>query len=115
MGDTLEITKSLVGDVAVLAVAGDLDVNCLSLLRDEMEDAREEGHANVVLDLSGTEYVTSTAVGLVVKQWKELRDHGGDLKLCGVSPFIRKTLAMLGVERIVEIHATPEEAAASCE
>ena len=98
----------------MIEVEGDLDVSLLPVLHGALTRARTKGYTRMVLDLSATQYVTSTAIGLIVKYWKELRDNGGDLKLCGVSPFIRKTLSMLGVEKIIELYASQEEAAKSC-
>jgi stage II sporulation protein AA (anti-sigma F factor antagonist) len=115
MSQAATVKTKKIGEVVVIEIEGDLDVSSLPVVYAAMQKAREAGDVKMVLDLSGTKYVTSTAVGLVVKSWKDLKDKGGDLTLCGVSPFIKKTLAMLGVEKIIGMYGSQQEAADGCQ
>jgi anti-sigma B factor antagonist len=55
----------------------------------------EAFHANppcLLLDLSGTRFIGSRFIELLVQAWKRLRQRGGTLALCGVQPFCSEVL-----------------------
>src|SRR5271166_6565771 len=51
-------------------------------------------YGDVVLQLDQVEFIDSSGLGALVRLTQAARAKGGDLKLSGVPPRIRKTLAM---------------------
>lgn len=66
----------------------------------------------VVLDLSGTQYIGSTFIELMVRAWKRLRQRGGNMVLCGVQPFCAEILRATKLDTLWEVVPTREEAVA---
>ncbi|MEE8451280.1 MAG: STAS domain-containing protein [Thermoguttaceae bacterium] len=66
----------------------------------------------MVLDLSGTRYIGSTFIELMVRAWKRLRQRGGNMVLCGVQPFCAEVLRTTKLDTIWTVAATREEALA---
>ena len=66
----------------------------------------------MVLDLSGTRYIGSTFIELMVRAWKRLRQRGGNMVLCGVQPFCAEVLQTTRLDTLWEVTATREEAVA---
>jgi anti-sigma B factor antagonist len=67
-------------------------------------------YSDVVLQLDQVEFVDSSGLGAMVRLTQAARSKGGDLKLSGVPPKIRKTLEMTHLLSQFEIYDSVEEA-----
>ena len=65
---------------------------------------------DVVVDLSGVEFLDSAGVGVLVGLFKNSRLHGGRARFCGLTPGVRSVLELLQLTRIFEIHDDIEAA-----
>jgi anti-anti-sigma factor len=75
----------------------------------------DKGETRVVLDLSRISFVSSAALGMLVRFRKRRADHGSTLKMCGVGAMIEETFHITGMHLLFEIYKTAEEAIASFE
>ena len=67
-------------------------------------------YGEVVLQLDQVEFVDSSGLGALVRLMQAARAQGGDLKLSGVPPKIRKTLEMTNLLPQFETYDSVEEA-----
>ena len=67
-------------------------------------------YGDVVLQLDQVEFIDSSGLGALVRLTQTARAKGGDLKLSGVPPKIRKTLEMTNLHTQFEIYESVEEA-----
>ncbi len=67
-------------------------------------------YGDVVLQLDQVEFVDSSGLGAMVRLVQAARSKGGDLKLSGVPPKIRKTLEMTNLLSQFETYESVEEA-----
>ena len=67
-------------------------------------------YGDVVLQLDPVEFIDSSGLGAMVRLTQSARSKGGDLKLCGVPPRVRKTLEMTNLLSQFEIYDSVEEA-----
>jgi anti-anti-sigma factor len=101
-----------VGDVAVIAVEGWLDASSVPALERALEDAFEQRHCNVVLDLHQLRSVDPTTLDVV---WAGLRDairRGGTLGTAGLRPSLRNAMEPLLVHGL-RLHETVCDAIAA--
>lgn len=68
---------------------------------------------NVVIDFHKTDYIGSTALGLLTKCWKCVRQRGGRMVLCRVSAHEQEILHLTKMDSLWPVCATLEEALAS--
>jgi len=64
----------------------------------------------VLFDLAHIEYIDSSGIGAILKFMKELRDRGGDLKLCTLQPAVLRIFELVGMPRLIEIYPSRQEA-----
>jgi anti-anti-sigma factor len=87
----ISVTASAAGDRVTIAVEGKFDFQLYDDFRASFTDTRGVGVAYVV-DLSGTEYLDSSALGMLLL----LREHAGgqssDIEIIQASPEVRKIL-----------------------
>jgi len=62
----LQIGHTTDGDYDILAPEGELDIASFTHLRTRISDLIDAGRANIVIDLSGTAFLDSTALGALI-------------------------------------------------
>lgn len=98
----------------IVEVAGDLDISTAPALRDHIRRLIDGGSRRFVLDLSGVDFIDSTALGVLVVLFKSLRDAGGGLALAAPRPSVRSVLALTSLDRAIDVFDTVESADAGC-
>ena len=83
------------------ANAADVKAQALRLLGDAPD---------VVVDLSGVEFLDSAGIGVLVGLFKNSRLHGGRARFCGLAPGVRSVLELIQLDRIFEIYDDVETA-----
>ncbi len=94
----------------VVAVAGEIDLFTAPDLKAALNDALESGHSRIVVDLTATTFLDSTALGVLIGAVKRLRSRGGVLTLVNVDANIAKTFEITGLDQIFVIRATRDDA-----
>lgn len=99
-------TKLLPDDARVVAVAGELDLYTAPQFEEQILDALDNGTARIVVDLSGCEFLDSTALGILVKVRKRLGDQERRLVLVATDHNIVKVFQITGLDRVFTIVPT---------
>ena len=98
------------GERLVVAVRGEIDLFTAPELKQVLAEAIERGRVRIVIDLSDTTFLDSTALGVLIGAVKRLRARDGALALVNVDENIAKTFEITGLDQIFTIVATREEA-----
>lgn len=88
------------GDVVVVEVGGDLDVQTGPALREELYALAAQGEADVVLDLSRVGFLDSSGLGVLVGGLKRMRASQGSLRLAGCTAAVADVLNLTGLNRV---------------
>ena len=96
----MEIIETL-GPVSILSVKGNLDSNTFIQLMDRADGVLSKGHANLILDLQGVNYLSSG--GLVALQTIIGRavGAGGKAVLCSVTPRVEQVIEATGLTKVL--------------
>ena len=106
----LHLESRPVGDVLIVRCHGRLVAgNEVFTLHSHIRDAVEK-YGDVILQLDTLEFVDSSGLGALVRLMQDARSKGGDIKLCGMQPRIRKTLEMTSLLKQFESYESLEEA-----
>ena len=100
-------------DRQVIAVTGEIDLFTAPELKAAIADAIEEGRTRLVVDLTATSFLDSTALGVLIGAIKRLRGRGGRLTIVNVDDNIAKTFEITGLDQIFTIKPTRDEAIAA--
>ena len=99
------------GDVAVLAVSGEVDVATVPRLREQLHGLVASGTPRIVVDLDAVDFLDSTGLGVLVGALKRVRANGGELALVCTAPRIRKVFEVTGLTKVFALFDTVDEAA----
>lgn len=100
------------GDCAVITIRGDLDIVTSPQL-DDMLTAAETSHARLILDLSGVDFLDTSALAVIVGHWKKAAAAGGSLSLAGARYRYTKTLWITGLADRLPLYDTVDEGLAA--
>ena len=87
----------------VVAVRGEIDLFTAPELKKTLADAIENGAIRVVVDLSETSFLDSTALGVLIGAVKRLRSRDGQLVIVNTDANIAKTFEITGLDQIFTI------------
>jgi anti-sigma B factor antagonist len=97
----------------IINVTGSVDALTASELSRVLTNEINEGHANLVVDLTGVEFMSSAGLRALLGAVKETRSSGGDLRIISTNPGIDKVLKMSGFHNIAKVFPSQAEAVSS--
>jgi anti-sigma B factor antagonist len=104
------------GDVAVLAIRGDITPGKIEgVLSGRMVELVEQGYRKLVLDLEGLPSIDSIGLGEIVRSFTAVTRKGAKMKLAAVP---KRIVDLLKVTRLIlafDLAATEDEAVAAFE
>ena len=96
----LEIDTYAHGDWWVVSVRGEVDIATSPRLREIVIGLVSDGHAEIIVDLEGVDFLDSTGLGVLVGALKRVRTHGGELRLICTVPRVLKVFEITGLDRV---------------
>jgi anti-sigma B factor antagonist len=96
--------------ISVLKVSGYLDTTTASELETALYGLLDRGAYKIVVDLSGVNYISSAGWGIFIGEIKRIRNHGGDLKLSGMTGDVHEVFQLLEFHSILEAFGSTPEA-----
>ncbi len=76
---------SQIDGIAVIALEGFLDAHTAPQFEEAIQSEIDAGRRNIVVDCARLLYISSAGLGVFMGFIGELRETGGDIKICGVA------------------------------
>ncbi len=108
----MEITQRVEGDIIVFLPTGRIDTVASTELDQALQSAVSAGNHNMVVDMSGVEYISSAGLRALAAVQVRSKAEGGDMKLAGLNKRVTRVFNIIGFDLLMSIHATPEAAIA---
>lgn len=99
--------------VAVVAVSGRIDAYTAPDVEERLRQVLAEGATrHLVVDLEGTDYVSSAGLRVLITLAKRAMQNGFSLRLCALQEPVREVFDIAGFTRLFEIRDSQEAAVA---
>lgn len=108
-----DVTHHLVGEIAVVEVSGWIEIEAAPQLRETLIGVIDEGHVNLVIDLSNVAFLDSTGLGVLIGLLHRLRSRDGCLALAGASDRVYKVFHTTQLTKVLTITPTVDDAIAA--
>ncbi len=95
----LRIVRGVGADAVTLAVCGEIDLQSVPALNDELDDAERSGAPRVVLDLARLSFMDSTGLRLLMDAQARADSHGRQLVLRHVPAHAERLFRLIGLDR----------------
>ena len=99
----LNISVESLKRVDLVTVSGRVDSSNAPSLDSELKTVMNNGRHNIVLELSGVNYMSSAGLRAVVSALRECKRQGGDVRLANVSARVDEVLSLAGLNSIFQI------------
>ncbi|MGH7339885.1 MAG: STAS domain-containing protein [Candidatus Rokuibacteriota bacterium] len=108
----MQLEERVVDNVAVIKITGDITLSKGGdvLLKDKVQSLLQQGHKNLLVDLSGVSYVDSAGLGQLVQAYATTKNRGGALKLVNVA---KRLTDLLVVTKLLTVFDTYDSEAAA--
>jgi len=102
----MELTVNITNgqdDSVVAVINGEIDAYTAPKLREQLLAIDTKNTKKAVLDLAGVGYMDSTGIGVIVAFYKSVIADGGELKLIGLSPRLKRLFDITGLSGIIHV------------
>jgi len=97
-------------EVSVVLVDGYLDFDAAPALKESIVNQLDEGTRHLIVDLTQTEFIDSTAIGVLVGGLKRVQESGGTLAVVCTNANIRDIFALVGLDDMLPLHRSRDDA-----
>jgi anti-sigma B factor antagonist len=94
----------------VVAVRGEIDIFTAPEFKALIAGAIEAGRDTIVVDLSAVSFIDSSSLGVLISAHRRLGLRDGRLVIACDVPEVRKTFTITGLDSVLEIVDTREDA-----
>lgn len=109
--DPLSVEVSLPReDVALLTVAGYLDVDTATEFQHHLANQLHHGRRHFLLDLSAVPFMDSSGMNIILRVYQEARELPGSVHIISPTPAVRRILDLTGVSITVPVSESVDEA-----
>lgn len=82
-------------------------------LHETLHNLKEQGKANVVVDLSNAKFMNSSGLGMLISGLTTMRNSGGDLRLANVADKIQSLLVVTKLNTVFKTYDSVDAAVVS--
>jgi len=107
------LQRKMIQDISVIDVAGDIDLREMIRIKEVICSLIEKDRTKVILNLKAVDHINYLSIGVLLERLKILRNLNGDLKLAGMSPYLRDIFRVVGMDQYFEEYASLEDAVES--
>ncbi|WP_299250705.1 STAS domain-containing protein [uncultured Cytophaga sp.] len=108
----MRITTFKENEYYIIGIEGDLDASSSIQLDQAIEEAVTNKESKLIVDCSQLEYISSAGLGVFMSYIQDFQENNISLVLCHLSEKVRNVFQILGLDELIKIVETKEEAKA---
>lgn len=89
--------------LSILTLEGFVDAHTAPQFESAVQTEMDAGRTKIIVDCSKLNYISSAGLGVFMSFIEELREIGGDIKICGLTPKVKHTFDILGFQDIFDM------------
>ena len=102
--------KNRLGTIQIIKLRGELNLEDILKVRNLINEYMKSGAIHIIVELTEATHVHLSGIPVLVERADRLREYGGDLKLVGLSQYLRHIIDLSGASSRFDFCATEEEA-----
>jgi anti-sigma B factor antagonist len=106
----MEINTTREADFYLIHLSGDLDASSCILLDKVISEAATGGEKKLLIDCNDLQYISSAGLGVFMSYLQDFETQGISMTLYGLNAKVKKVFQILGLDALINIVNTKEEA-----
>jgi anti-sigma B factor antagonist len=102
MPNPFSVETETVDDFAVISLEGAVDAHTAPQFEEAVQTVIDAGQNKIIVDCAKMSYISSAGLGVFMGFVEEVRDAGGDIKICGLSDKVKQPFEILGFESLYD-------------
>ncbi len=103
MSNPFTVSHKTEDGLTIIQIEGYLDAHTATEFERAIEDQIAQGNVKIIVDCGKLDYISSAGLGVFMGFVEEVRDEGGDIKICSLIPKVRQVFELLGFEQLYHI------------
>ncbi|MEK7830359.1 MAG: STAS domain-containing protein [Acidobacteriota bacterium] len=103
MPNPFSIRASLEEGLSIITLEGFVDAHTAPQFENTVQSEIDAGRIKLIVNCEKLSYISSAGLGVFMSFVEELRERGGDIKICGLVPKVKHTFDILGFQDIFEM------------
>jgi anti-sigma B factor antagonist len=91
------------GDISILSVNGFLDAHTAPRFEKSMQEEVDAGRFRMIVDCARLTYISSAGLGVFMSFVEDVREKGGDIKICGLTDVVYQVFDILGFPALFDV------------
>ena len=87
----------------IVSLDGYLDAHTAPRFEEAIKTELDAGRNRIIVDAAKLTYISSAGLGVFMSFIEEIREQGGDIKICGLTLKVKRTFEILGFQEIFDI------------
>ncbi len=108
--EDFNIRETSNGQIKILYLEGFLDAHTSTILESTFNRLIDEKSYKLIVNFARLSYISSAGLGVFMAYIEQIRNVGGDIKLCEMSDKIYNVFDMLGFQLLFEIYKEEKNA-----
>jgi anti-sigma B factor antagonist len=110
MANPTDVALEHIGDTSVIALLGEHDLSTGDRIQNACDRAWEHG-PRIVFDLTGTTFLDSSVLGVMVRTMRRSQEAGGSVAVVAPEGSAgARVLGLIGISDMLPVHRTRDEA-----
>jgi len=106
---SLNIELETKHNVLCIRLAGELDHHYAEELRTKATEAIESRNIrHIVLNLEHLSFMDSSGLGVILGRYKQIKQLGGEMVICAISPSVQRLFDMSGMFKIMKLETNEQ-------
>jgi anti-sigma B factor antagonist len=102
MPNPFSVETILADDHAVVSLEGYVDAHTAPQFEQAVQSVIDQGQHNIIVNCEKLSYISSAGLGVFMGFIEEVRDEGGDIKICGLNEKVKQPFEILGFESLYD-------------
>lgn len=103
MATPFSVQRSAQGELIVLSLEGYLDAHTAPVFENAVQAEIDAGHKQLIVNCEKLTYISSAGLGVFMSFIEEIRENGGDIKICGATPKVLQVFEILGFPALFDL------------
>ena len=102
MPNPFSVQTDIEDGYAVIHLEGAVDAHTAPKFEEAVQAVIEQGQHKIIVDCEKLTYISSAGLGVFMGFIEDVRELGGDIKICGLSEKVKQPFDILGFESLYD-------------